>query len=290
MTNYVASTALGPMVIVAVEQNFPQAEQLIRDEIAYQFLPLSLKALVKLTYVSPLRMLLTQCIEQRTPGVWGGVACRKCYIDDILLASIHRGISTVVNLGAGLDTRVYRFPELAPVSVFEVDLPENIAYKRRMVERIYGAIPAHVTLVPIDFDRQDVEAVLLAHGYQPQQQTFFIWEAVTQYLTEAGVRQIFCFLAKARSGSRLAFTYVRKDFIEGVERYRLDSLYETFRVKEQVWRFGLMPEEVGAFLAEYGWREEAQMGSQEFTVQYVQPTRRAVPVMEIERAVYAERM
>jgi O-methyltransferase involved in polyketide biosynthesis len=38
---------------------------------------------------------------------------------------------------------------------------------------------------------------------------------VTQYLTEPGVRKTLDFLARAAGGSRLAFTYVRKDFLEG---------------------------------------------------------------------------
>lgn len=42
-----------------------------------------------------------------------------------------------------------------------------------------------------------------------------MWEAVTQYLTEQGVRATFDRLAKAARGSRLAFTYVRKGFLTG---------------------------------------------------------------------------
>jgi O-methyltransferase involved in polyketide biosynthesis len=53
MDNRAAKTALDPMVIVAVEQNFPQGCRLIRDDVAYRFLPLGLRLLVKLTRFSP---------------------------------------------------------------------------------------------------------------------------------------------------------------------------------------------------------------------------------------------
>ena len=86
------------------------------------------------------------------------------------------------------------------------------------------------------------------------------------------------------------FTYVRKDFIDGVAGYGSEALYQAFRVKEQLWRFGMVPEEVKDFLGEYAWKELEQMGSQEFTAQYVQPSGRSLPISEIERAVYAQKM
>jgi methyltransferase (TIGR00027 family) len=76
-----------------------------------------------------------------------------------------------------------------------------------------------VTLVPIDFDHQELGAVLASHAYQTSTKTFFIWEGVTQYLTEEGVQRTFKFLAEAAVGSRLIFTYTPKDFIEGKNLY-----------------------------------------------------------------------
>ena len=290
MDNRAAKTALDPMVIVAVEQNFPQGCRLIRDDVAYRFLPLGLRLLVKLTRFSPIRGLLIWSSERRARGVWGGIASRKRYIDDRLTEALGSGIDAVVNLGAGLDTRAYRLPALSTLSVFEVDLPENIAHKRHVLRQVYGKIPDHVTLVPLDLEHQDLESVLTSHGYQVQQKSFFIWEAVTQYLTERGVRKTFSFLAKANPGSKLVFTYIRKDFIDGVASYGSGALYEAFRVEEQLWRFGMVPEQVGAFLNDYDWKELEQAGSNEYIAQYVKPSGRPLPISEIERAVYAEKI
>lgn len=228
--------------------------------------------------------------EKRARGVWGGVLCRKRYIDDKLLEAVSAGVNAVVILGTGLDTRAYRLAALAAIPVFEVDLPENIDYKRDRLLQWYGRVPAHVTLVSTDFDRQELERVLEAQGYKAAHKTLFVLEAVTQYLTEGSVRQIFSFLAKANAGSRLVFTYVCKDFIEGMTLYGLDTLYQAYRVKGQLWRFGMDPEQVAAFLGEYAWKELEQVGSQEFIARYVKPSWRALPVMEIERAVYAGKM
>lgn len=278
------------MAVVAVEQHYPEGQRLVQDELAYQFLPPGLRLLVKLTRWPPARELMFNISEKRAQGVWGGVLCRKRYIDDKLLEALSIGIDAVVILGAGLDTRPYRLAVLAAIPVFEVDLPENVDYKRTRLQQLYGGVPAHVTLVSADFDRQELESVLAALGYKAWQKTFFILEAVTQYLTEASVRQTISFLAKANAGSRLVFTYVRKDFIDGVTIYGLDTLYQAYRVKGQLWRFGMDPEQVAAFLGEYAWKALEQVGSQEFIARYVKPSGRVLPVMEIERAVYAEKM
>jgi methyltransferase (TIGR00027 family) len=291
VANQAARTAFGPMSVVAVEQqHYPEGERLVQDELAYQFLPADLKSLMKLTRCPPARELMFNLSEKRAQGVWGGVLCRKRYIDEKILEALSTGINVVVILGAGLDTRAYRLATLAAIPVFEVDLPENTDYKRARLQQLYGRAPDHVTLVPTDFDSQELEGVLAVQGYKAEQKTFFVLETVTQYLTEGSVRQTFNFLAKANAGSRLVFTYVCKDFIDGVNRYGLDTLYQAYRVKGQLWRFGMDPEQVAAFLEEYAWKELEQMGSQEFIARYVKPSGRALPVMEIERAVYAEKM
>jgi len=188
-----------------------------------------------------------------------------------------------------LDTLAYRNQQLVNVRVYEVDLPEIITYKTQKVRQIYQKLPANITYVPIDFETQTLDAVLTAQGYLLDQKTFFVWEGVTQYLTEAGVRATFDFLAQASAGSRLVFTYVQKDFIDGINKYGLDTFYQRVRVNNQLWHFGIRPPEVSPFIAPYGWKVIEQVGAAEFRLRYVQPAGRSEPVSEVERAVYAEK-
>ena len=139
---------------------------------------------------------MVRVTEKSAPGIWGGLLCRKRYIDEKLIESAGQ-IGAVVNLGAGFDTRAYRLPALADMPVWEVDQPQNIEPKRVRLRKLFGEVPPHVTLVPIDFDSDELGAVLASHGYAADKRTFFIWEAVTQYLTENGIRATFDFLAKA---------------------------------------------------------------------------------------------
>lgn len=289
MANPASQTAVGPMVIVAVEQYSNQDQRLVQDDLAYHFLPTGVKFIVWLARWRPVREWLITMTEKTAQGIWGSMLCRKRYIDDTIRKTIE-GIDTLVILGAGLDTLAYRMADLVKIAIFEVDLPENIAYKRSKLETHYGHVPDTVRLVPIDFEHQDLESVLNDHGHPAGQRIFFVWEGVTQYLTEQAVRQTFDFLAKAATGSRLVFTYVRQDFMDGVNLYEATYIYQRFRVKQKLWRFGMAPEQVAAFLEAYSWREVEQMGSQEFLVRYIRPSGREIPILEVERAVYAEKL
>jgi methyltransferase (TIGR00027 family) len=284
-----AQTAVGPMVIVAVEQYTPVSQRLIHDDLAYRFLPNGVKGIARLARYRPIRQLLFRATEKTAEGIWGSMLCRKRYGDDCIQAT-RNTMDALVNLGAGLDTRAYRMASLSALPIFEVDLPENIANKRAKLHELYGEVPSSVRLVPIDFESQDLAAVLAEHGYRTDQRTFFVWEGVTQYLSEAGVRKTFDFLAKTASGSRLVFTYVRQDFIDGVNLYGAARAYRQFRVKQEVWRFGMVPERVGDFLAAYHWREVEQLGSEECVERYIRPSGRDLRVSHVERLVYAERV
>ena len=72
---------------------------------------------------------------------------------------------------------------------------------------------------------------------------------MTQYLTDDAVQATLGALQATPAGSRLVFTYVRKDFIDGVNMYDAAILYKRFRQRQQVWGFGLDPDEVSAFVA-----------------------------------------
>ena len=161
--------------------------------------------------------------------------------------------------------------------------------KRSRLEKVLGEVPAHVTLVSVDFDSEDLGAVLASHGYALDTKTFFILEAVTQYLTEAGIQETFGFLTKAPAGSRLVFTYVRKDFIEGKALHSLDDFHKRMVLKDKSWLFGIDPEDVADFLGGYGWRVLEHLGYEELAEVYVKPTGRKLESLAIERVVYAEK-
>ena len=213
--------------------------------------------------------------------------CRKRHIDEKLI-TFWNEIEAVVNLGAGYDTRPYRLAALSRVPVWEVDQSESIEAKDKRLRKTFGRIPANVKLVPVDFNGDDLGLKLAAQGYSTAKQTFFIWEAVTQYLTEQGVRATFDWLAKAAPGSRLVFTYVRKGFLDGKTLYGWESGYRQF-VASKIWLFGMEPGDCPSFLRGYGWRVIEDVGYDELADKYIAPTGRPLASTPVERMVYAVR-
>jgi len=277
------------MVIVALEQHYPDGARIIDDDLAYRILPLGARASVwlKLRLMSVDSMV--RWMERKIPGMWSGFLIRKRYIDDRVVEEVEGGMEAVVNLGAGFDTRAYRLPALASVPVWEVDQPGNIEAKRSRLEKLFGRVPTHVTLVPIDFDREELGGVLRSHGYTEGSRTFFIWEAVTQYLSEEGIQATLGFLSRAPAGSRLAFTYIQRDFIEGKALYGAEYLYRTMVLREGGFLFGLEPQLVPDFLGRHGWRVLEQLGYEELADRYVKPTMRELQSTPLERMVFAEK-
>jgi methyltransferase (TIGR00027 family) len=277
------------MVISAIEHRELPDCRLVDDDLAESFLPKPLRALVRATRFRLVRRAVIAASERSGPGLWANLSCRKSYIDDNLAESLP-DVDSVVILGAGLDTRPYRLARAGDVPVFEVDLPVNITRKRAIVSRVFGAVPPSVRLVSVDFERDDLLATLASYGYRLDSPTFFVWEGVTQYLTADAVRATFDQLARAASGSKLDFTYVRSDFIDGTNLYDARVLYEKFRVRSQVWKFGMLPEDVEGFLAGYGWRLIEQAGPDELMDRYVRPAGRDLTASQIEWSVYAEKI
>ena len=146
-----------------------------------------------------------------------------------------------------------------------------------------------MTLVPIDFDHEDLATVLASHGYDADTKTFFIWEGVTQYLTENGIRSTLSFLAGAAPGSRLVFTYTPRDFVDGENLCGQEYLYEKMLLKDKIWLFGFDPEDVDDFLGDYGWHVLDHLDFEQLADRYVKPTGRKLRSMAIERIVYAEK-
>ena len=287
--NPAAQTAFGPMALAAVEQHEPPGRRLVDDDLAASFLPTPTRWLVAATRSSALRRLFIAAMDRSGPGLWANLTCRKRYVADKLDDALE-STDAVVILGAGMDTRAYQLAPRTDIPVFEVDLPVNIARKTAAVRRVLGDVPPSVRFVELDFERDDLLTALAEHGYRREYRVFFIWEGVTQYLTGEAVRATLEGLRPVAPGSRLVFTYVRRDFIDGTNLYGTPTLYRRVRQRRQLWHFGIQPEEVQDFLAGYGWRLVEQAGPEQLVQRYIEPAGRNLTASQLEWSAYAEKM
>ena len=286
--NPAAQTALGPMVLAAIEHNESPGRRLVDDDLAESFLPARWRWLVRSARAGSVRRALPGASERSGPGLWASIACRKRFIDERLSDPLN-DVDTVVVLGAGLDTRACRIARHSDMPVFEVDQHVNTERKAAVLERVLGATPPSVRLVPLDFETEALMPALQAAGYRRDDRTFFIWEGVTQYLRPEAVRSTLDQLRDAAPGSRLVFTYIRQDFVDGTDLHGAEALYRRFRQRRQVWRSGLVREDVGELLDEYGWRLVEQAGPSYFRDTYIRPTGRTLSASPLEWTALAER-
>jgi methyltransferase (TIGR00027 family) len=135
----------------------------------------------------------------------------------------------LVILGAGLDGRAWRMPELADVAVFEVDHPDS---QRRKRERAASLEPATRALhfVPVDFTRDRLGDALAAAGHDTSQPTTWLWEGVVMYLERADIEATLD-VVKARSapGSKLVILYIAPSLVRKAVGLALRLVGEPFR-------------------------------------------------------------
>jgi methyltransferase (TIGR00027 family) len=150
------------------------------------------------------------------PAFVTSMVIRTRYIDAVLDASLSDGVRQVVVLGAGFDSRGYRFQSrLKDVRFIEVDYGPTQAYKRQRVKEVLGRIPDNVRYVPMDFTRDDLLTQLRNGGFSVAEKTLFIWEGVVAYIPEAAVKATLEFVRKhSPPDSRIVFNYVLSDFPE----------------------------------------------------------------------------
>jgi len=284
-----SSTAYGAAFLRAAENLLPQDKRLFEDPYSANILPPIYKFFVILMHPPKIWNFLIKWMEKSSPGVIGGIICRTRYIDDVLINAIKEGVGTVVNLGAGMDTRAFRIPGIENIQYFELDFPEVLKAKRVYINKNIGALPSNLSMVPVDFNSQDPGEELKKAGYTLSSKTFFIWEGVIQYISKEAIDNTLKYVAQAPTSSKIVFTYVLESFING--SYipdGLNILYKTMlKKKNPLWFCGFEPAEMSEYLSKYSLSLIEDVGHEEYLERNIKPKGRDLTVMEIERTVLA---
>jgi methyltransferase (TIGR00027 family) len=263
--------------------------RLFADPFAEHFLPRSMRMPIRLTRVPLLGNGILALGDLLLPGGWGNVVGRTCFIDSALCCALRDGVDQVVILGAGYDCRAYRLPELGGARVFEVDHPKTQSRKHRILNRLLSSVPANVTFVPIDFDRQSLATAMANKGLVPGRRSFFIWEGVIQYLNPESVDATLRYVAEAScSDSYLAFTYVDLGLVRGTKSFRgAKRLTRLVRLFGEPFTFGIDPSDLRSFLQARGLELVEDVGGSVYVERYFAPRGRRLSVNDYERAVLA---
>ncbi len=201
------------------------------------------------------------------------VNARTHHIDTILRKVASEGVKQVVILGAGYDSRAYRFRKIFPdLKFFEVDLPATQAQKKERLTEIFGSPPDRVAYAPIDFNTQRLEDVLKEAGYDPTQKTLFLWEGVTYFITEEGVDGTLRFIAQhSAPGSSVVFDYMHRSVIDGdfSEYPEARELFAVMAAKGEPYTFGIPEGGAKDFVNQRGLEVLSDLGPDELTKRYL---------------------
>jgi methyltransferase (TIGR00027 family) len=160
----------------------------------------------------------------------------------------------VVILGAGLDGRAWRMPELAEAEVYEVDQPASQQDKISRAAVLDGP-PPH--FVAVDFARDRIGERLTDAGHRTDRPTTWVWEGVVPYLTRAEVTTTAAAIAGCSApGSRLIVNYqvpqLRLRIGRVVARLLTGANGRTDYLKNEPWRSTWTPAAMGRQLTTQG--------------------------------------
>ncbi|GAP12995.1 methyltransferase [Longilinea arvoryzae] len=261
--NQTSVTAMGIAIARAVESSKPAPARICYDPYARQFVPAWMYHVLGF-------FIRSGYAELRGPGVNGFLAARERYIDDVLSGFIAAGIQQLVILGAGFDSRAYRFDLSGRVKTFEVDHPATQADKLEKVRRIFGSVPAHVTYVAVDFNTQSLADRLLSAGFDPARTSLFIWQGVSMYLTPAAVDATLDFVVRnSAPGSAIVFDYLYREALEEAGRQREVGNMRRYRfMTGEGLTFGIPKGTGEAFLLARGFRAARDVNAADLKAAY----------------------
>ncbi len=116
------------------------------------------------------------------------VIIRTKVIDNMIMASISEGVDTILNLGAGLDTRPYRMDLPKSLRWIEVDFPKTIEFKE--VKLAKESPRCHLKRVSLDLSNRTARQNFFTEIGSQSKKLLVLTEGVIIYLTEEAVSEL----------------------------------------------------------------------------------------------------
>ncbi|MEU7785793.1 SAM-dependent methyltransferase [Amycolatopsis sp. NPDC049159] len=190
----VSRTAVGVAALRAAESRRP--DRLFDDPYAAAFFEAGRSALPDASPSGPQAGLGALFYPQ--------VVIRTRFYDDHLLGS---DCTQVVLLAAGLDTRAFRLTWPAGTRLFELDLPEVLAFKDDVLDEQDAEPSCERVVVPADL-REDWATRLRGAGFDPAAPTAWLAEGLLMYLTPEEAERLLTTVGELSApGSRIAFEH-----------------------------------------------------------------------------------
>jgi methyltransferase (TIGR00027 family) len=201
-----SETALFSALRRAIANKEYKNEKFGPDYLAEYFLPAHFRFFLRFKKI---RANTKDKLDGFLPGLNEYIIARTAYFDSYFVDALDNEISQIVLLGAGYDSRAYRFAKLNRVTnIFELDIAPTQNRKKKCLKGARIDIPQQVKFVPINFNEESLEDVLEKAGYKNREKTLFLWEGVSYYLNAESVDATLEFVGHSlHNESAIAFDY-----------------------------------------------------------------------------------
>jgi methyltransferase (TIGR00027 family) len=267
-------------------------ERLFSDPYAKLFVSATWRTVLFLSQLAIFRKMIEAAYDHIAgPGPRASAVARTRLIDD-LLEELAPSVNQVIILGAGYDTRPYRLACLVGLRVFEVDHPSTQKVKRSLLAQAGETDPSSVIFVPVDFERDDLVDSLLEAGFKTHEPSLFLWEGVTQYLSEDAIDATFAAMRRcAKANDILIFTYVDRAVIAGdfTEFPEAAKWLQGVQNRGEPWLFGIVSKEVSQFLKDRGFELRSDLSTKQAGERYFAPAGRCEMGSHLYHVALAQR-
>ena len=190
------------------------------------------------------------------PGAYEFMIARTAFFDYVVQQALRENVPQIVFLGAGYDTRPYRFKDLIQdTRIFELDAQPTQQRKKEILHQASVPIPEQLVFVPINFETDNLKEALLGAGFSRDQKALFVWEGVTYYLSAEVVDSTLSFIRlNSPTGSSICFDYASLS-PEALNNSGVKKIRERMksRYPAEPTRFGITQGKLASFLSERGY-------------------------------------
>ncbi len=206
-------------------------------------------------------------MTQILPVLPAMIASRTRYLDDVVVQAVEEGITQVLILGVGFDTRMARLPiDRAAVTVYEVDLADMITARETVLADLPDFPLLRRETAEINLEIEDLaERIVASTSFSPKHPSIVIMEGVSVYLDAATNKRVLASLRRLlqHPHSRLALDIVAEEVASGSTSFPdLRNFVEGMRELGEPFLFGVS--DPAEYFKRHHYRIDAQIPSNHY--------------------------
>lgn len=253
------------------------------DYMAEFFLSKFMRFVLSFSFI---RSLILAVYAIKLPGGMPYIMAKSRAIDDMLIQAldIDKKPEQLVILGAGYDTRTYRFrSQLTNISCFEIDHPEMIARKRTAMKQLSLASVqrnskeksiSSVKYCGADFNGKDNFDLdwLTSQGIDKNKTTVFVIDGVSYFLQADSFKNLLSVIGSFPENTQVIFDYVYADIFTGGIYRGSEAFKSSLKKMGEPVTYGINQQELAGIMKTLGFELTELISPQKLEQRYLTQT------------------